>query len=440
MSDPLRSAPSSGRKIGPLLATGLVAGNIIGAGIFLLPATLGAIGGISVVGWVLSTLAAFVTTAVFATLGRISGSLDGMVGYAGEGLGRFFGFAIALIYWMGTWVGTVAMAVAAAGYVVIFAPGLERPVPLALTAVAAIWLFTLVNLIGARTAARFSGLSLIAGLVPILATGVLGWIWFDPKVFAASWNVSGHSSLDAVQLSMISTFWAYTGFESAAVASAVVRDPQRNVPISTYAGTALAAVVYIAASAALMGLAPARVLAASSAPFAFAAAKVLGPLAGSAVALCALIKLCGTLNGWILVGAEAARAGADVHLFPGRLALAGRDQPPTRILIGMAALMSAALLASVSPSLGRQFAVLINVSAVWTIVPYMICCAALWRMARTLVGRARLAARAVSLIAFGFNLWLFATGDAVTLGLTLALFAVTVGLWFLTAGRRAQIG
>ena len=252
------------RKIGPVLATGLVAGNMIGSGVFLLPATLGAVGSISIVGWVLSTLAAFVTTAVFANLGRISASLDGLVGYAGEGLGRFFGFSTAVIYWMAAWVGVVAMGVAAAGYFVVFAPGLAHPVPLALLAVAAIWLFTLVNLIGAQAVTRFSSVSLIAGLAPILGVAVLGWVWFDPKVFATSWNVSGHSAFDAVKVSMISTFWAYTGFESAAVASAVVRDPQRNVPISTYAGVGLAAVVYIAASIVVMGLAPARAVSATT--------------------------------------------------------------------------------------------------------------------------------------------------------------------------------
>jgi amino acid transporter len=431
------SGPEPERKIGPLLATGLVAGNIIGSGVFLLPATLGAIGSISVVGWVLATLGAFVTTAVFASLGRISTSLDGMVGYAGQGLGRFFGFAIALIYWMGAWVGTVAMAVAVAGYLVVFAPGVARPVPLALTAVGAIWLFTLVNLVGAKAAARFSGLSLVAGLAPILAVGLLGWFWFDPKVFAGSWNVSGHSGFDAVKVSMISTFWAYTGFESAAVASAVVRDPRRNVPISTYAGTTLAAVVYIGASVALMGLAPARELAASTAPFAYAAAKVLGPVAAWVVALCALIKTCGALNGWILVVAEAARAGVDVHLFPGRPACEHRNRPPVRIMLGMAVVMSAVVLASVSPSLGRQFAILINVSTVWTIVPYMICCAALWRLARSLSNPSRIAARAVSVVAFGFNLWLVSTGDAITLWLTAALIAATAGLWLIAPSQRA---
>lgn len=430
------SEASEPRKIGPVLATGLVAGNMIGSGVFLLPATLGAIGGVSLIGWLASTAAAFATAAVFANLGRISASLDGLVGYAGEGLGRFFGFSTAVIYWMAAWVGVVAMGVAAAGYFVVFAPGLAHPLPLALIAMATIWLFTLLNLVGAKAVTRFSSLSLVAGLTPILGVAILGWIWFDPKVFAASWNVSGHSAFDAVKVSMISTFWAYTGFESAAVASAVVRDPQRNVPISTYAGMGLAAVVYIAASTVVMGLAPARELAASTAPFALAVAKALGPVTASLVAACALVKTCGTLNGWILVVAETARAGANQHLFPGRFEADADGRPPARIMIGMAAVMSAAALASISPTLGQQFQILINVSTVWAIAPYMICCAALWRLANALPSTARAAARAIGAVAFGFNLWLLSTGDAITLGLTAALVVLTLGLWLIAPSRR----
>ena len=59
-----------------------------------------------------------------------------------------------------------------AGYLAVFFPGLGDPTALALTAVGAIWLFTLVNLAGPGWAARFSGVGLVAGLAPILLVGV----------------------------------------------------------------------------------------------------------------------------------------------------------------------------------------------------------------------------------------------------------------------------
>jgi arginine:agmatine antiporter len=294
---------------------------------------------------------------------------------------------------------------------------------------------TLLNIVGARAAARFSTISLVAGLIPIIGVGIGGWAFFDPKVFAASWNVSGQGDFDAVKASMISVFWAYTGFESAAVASSVVRDPKRDVAIATYAGTGLAAVVYIAASAALMGMAPAKALAASTAPFAFAAGKVLGPAAAAFVAACALAKTCGTLCGWVLLSAESARAGANVHLLPGRFAGHG-GRMPVRILLAMAVVMSVAVLSTVSPSLGKQFGVLINVSTVWVIIPYVFCCLALWRLAGPLSGAARTLTRAVAVLAFAFNVWLLTTSDAPTVWLTAALALAVVILWF-TVARRA---
>ena len=102
----------------------------------------------------------------------------------------------------------------------------------------------------------------------------------------------------------------------------------------------------------------------------------------------------------------------------------------------MAVVMSAAALASISPTLGQQFQILINVSTVWAIVPYMICCAALWRLAGALPSAARMSARLVSAAALVFNLWLMATGDAMTLGLTLALVVLTLGLWLIAPSRR----
>lgn len=433
----MSDAPAQ-RRIGVVLATALVAGNIIGSGVFLLPATLGAIGSVSVWGWVFGTLAAFATTAVFAQLGRIASSPEGLVGYAGTGVGRLAGFAVAVFYWMGAWVGTVAMAVAIAGYFAVFVPALAAPVPLALTGVAALWLLTLVNVLGAGAATRLAGLTLVAGLLPILAVAIGGWAVFDPKVFAASWNVSGHADLTAVKSSVISVFWAFTGFESAAVASAVVRDPERNVARATYAGTALAAAVYIATSVALMGMAPARELAASTAPFAFVAGKVLGPVAAMAVAACALAKTCGTCCGWILLTAESARAGANVHLFPGRFEARG-GRLPVRVLLVMAAVMSAAVLVTISPSLGRQFGVLINVSTVWVIIPYMVCCVALWRLAGRLAPAARTASRVAAVLAFAFNALLLATSDRPTVWLTGALALVVAILWLLVARRAAKV-
>jgi arginine:agmatine antiporter len=271
----------------------------------------------------------------------------------------------------------------------------------------------------------------------VLAVATAGWLWFNPHTFAASWNVSGQSGLHAMQASMVAAYWAYLGVESAAVVAAVVREPEKNIPFATYWGIALAAAVYLSAATVIMGLAPAREFAASSAPFALAFGKVAGPTAALIVAACALLKTSGSLGGWTLMTAETARAGADAHLFPGRFAPEQRDQVPVRILLAMAVLMTGAALGSNSSSFGKQFGALLDVSTVWCIIPYVVCAFALLRLVRRLPRpRERVLARVAAAAAIAFTGWTIATGTLTTLWLTLALAVATVILWF-AIGRRA---
>jgi arginine:agmatine antiporter len=426
------------RKLGPWLAAMLVAGNMIGSGIYGLPATLGAIGSVSILGWIAATLGAFGVAAVFASLSRVSRSLDGVVGYAGEGLGRFWGFAMAIVYWMGLWVGNASIAVVLITYLSKFLPALESPLGRTLGTVSAIWVATGLNLIGPRWVARFGELTLAAGLIPVVAVATAGWFWFNPHTFTASWNVSGQDGFQAMQSSMVAAYWAYLGVESAAVVAAVVREPERNVPFATYVGIGIAAAVYLSAATVLMGLAPAREYAQSQAPLALAFGKMAGPTAALIVAACAVLKISGTLGGWVLMTAETARAGADVHLFPGKLAPERRDQIPRRILFFMAVLMTGAALASNSPTFGKQFGVLLDVSTVWCIIPYVVCAFALLRLSgRPASAGGRWGARGAALVAIAFTGWTISTGTAVTLWLTLALAVVTVILW-IAIGMRAR--
>ena len=51
---------SKPQKIGLITATSLVVGNMIGAGIFLLPATLAQYGSISILGWLFTAAGALI--------------------------------------------------------------------------------------------------------------------------------------------------------------------------------------------------------------------------------------------------------------------------------------------------------------------------------------------------------------------------------------------
>ncbi|MEY4241899.1 MAG: Arginine/agmatine antiporter, partial [Pseudomonadota bacterium] len=109
-------------KLGWGLAALVVAGNMIGSGVYLLPATLAPVGSSSVIGWAVAGLGAVTLALVFAALGRLQPDADGLSGFAERGLGRFFGFQTALAFWTACLVGNVAIAVAATGYLGFFFP------------------------------------------------------------------------------------------------------------------------------------------------------------------------------------------------------------------------------------------------------------------------------------------------------------------------------
>jgi arginine:agmatine antiporter len=368
------------RKIGPVLATLLVANNMIGSGIFLLPATLATVGSITIIGWLLATVSALVIAAVLAKLGQMAPEAGGPVAYAGTALGPYIGFQATVLYWICAWVGNMAIALAAVGYLATFFPALATPLNAAFAAVGIIWLVTLINVFGPRFACQVESVTLVAGLIPILLVATAGWYWFDPDTFRQSWNVSGQPAYQAIPGSLVLVYWAFVGLESASIGTAVVENPSRNVPLATLAGVLLAGVVYIASCTVIMGLIPAAQLAKSTAPFADAARFVVGSAAGSLVAVMACLKASGTLCGWVLLTAQVGKAGAERGNFPKIFGRADRHGIPVINLIIMALIMTAAVFATMSPTLGQQFSKLIEVSVVLCLIIYVYSSVALWRL------------------------------------------------------------
>ena len=430
MADDTIQGVKDSAKLGPALATLLVAGNMIGSGVFLLPATLAVIGSISLIGWAVAGLGALLLAAVFSALVILRPDIDGVADYASAGFGRYAGFQSGFAYWMSNWTGTVAVAVAVTGYLTVFVPALHRPMASALGSIAIIWLLILFNIIGPRFVGKLSGLTLAAGLLPVGGVALFGWFWFEPKLFLDAWNPAGLPAATAVQRSLVLVFWAYTGMESAIVAAKVVRRPERNVPIATIGGVAFATVIFMLTSAAIAGIVPDKALAASAAPYAAAAARALGPWAAGLVTVCALLKTAGTAAGITLLTGETTRASAATGYFPKFLARVRPNGAPVTALLFLGVLMTVTLVLSISPTVGRQFAALIDVSTVLTLVMYGWCALAVLRVAGAIASPAwRAATRAAALGAFGFCVWVVATSEPKLLLLSLAVLAATLPLW-----------
>jgi arginine:agmatine antiporter len=355
-----------------LLATLLVANNMIGSGFFLLPASLASQGSVTVLSWLVGTVLAVVLGGAFARLARDYPRLNCPDDYVRPALGRDMGFLATTLYWAASWAGNNAIAVAAFGYLVLLLPldGDDTSVRLAGQLVL-IWLMLAINLAGPRKVAAFQSFCVVFGLLPVAAVLAGGWTSFDPDMFLASWNVTEGSDLAIVLGNLAPVFWSFIGLETGAMVAGIVRDPDRNVPRATFGGIVMAGTVYLVSSVLVMGIVPAAELAASGAPFALVAAAVFGPWAALVIAGAAALKAIGTLGGWLLVAGESGARAADRGYLPavfGRLlgnGAAGWGQ----LIVTLA--MSGIAFLTLAPTVAGQFESIIGMVVLLVVMAYV---------------------------------------------------------------------
>lgn len=361
---------TTARKIGPVLATFVVANNMIGSGFFLLPATLAKSGGVTALAWLVCTVLAMMLGGAFARLARHHPDLQSPDDYVRPSLGRDASFLATTMYWVSSWIGNNAIAVAAFGYLVILLPIDDSPGVRLGGQIALIWLMFALNLLGPRPIARFQSMCVVLGLLPVAVILTAGWAYFDPALYRAAWNVSGQSDVAVVMHSLAPIFWAFVGLETGAMVAGVVDDPDRNVPRATLGGIAIAGVVYLVSSVLMMGIVPVAELAESGAPFALVAGQMFGAWAIPLIAAAAALKATGTLGGWMLVtgesGARAAQRGFLPSVF-GRLRSNG--SAGTGLFI-IATLMTLLAVVTMSPTVSGQFETLIEMVVILVVMAY----------------------------------------------------------------------
>lgn len=359
------------KKMGLAMATVLVLVNMVGTGIFLLPVSMASVGSISIIGWVVAGIGAAAIGLMFAMLGAIKPEAGGPYAYAREALGPYLGFQTNYIYWSANLVGNIAVATTVTGYFIELIPALGGSTRAAVFTIGIVWVATAINLAGPRWVGFFTGWGTVLAMIPLLAIAFCGWIWFNPQTFWGSWNPHHESSWDAISTSAAFALWAFMGVESAAVASDVIENPKRNVPLATMIGLVIAGLLYVSTCTVLMGIMPAEELAKSSAPFADAAAKVIGPAGAVVIALCAIFKAGSSLVGWTLTISQSAAAAARDGLFPKIFSrLDARGIPRLNFLI-TGVLMSLIVVLTASPSISEQFNEIIDMAIILTILPYM---------------------------------------------------------------------
>jgi len=353
------------------MCTALVIGNMIGSGIFLLPSSLAAYGGISVVGWLFTAFGALMTALVFVRLSRKHPAQGGPYAYTRDGFGRLAGFTVAWGYWVSLWCGNAAIAVAMVSYLSVFFPVLQaNPLLGVAIALSAIWLLTVINCIGVKEAGIIQLVTTVLKLMPLLILGAAVVVYFDLAAFTPL-NLSSVSHFDAVTATAALTLWAFLGLESATVPADSVENPTVNIPRATLFGFLITAAVYIASTVTILSVVPQVDLVNSGAPFADAARLMWGDWAGYFIAAIAVISCFGALNGWTLIQGQMPLAAANDGLFPAIFKANRVSGVPVAGLIISSGLVSLLTISNYAGGLVALFTYTILLSTLAVLVPYL---------------------------------------------------------------------
>gem|GEM_PF-19318 len=367
----------SNNKMGVVQLTILTAVNMMGSGIIMLPTKLAEVGTISIVSWLVTAVGSMALAYAFAKCGMFSRKSGGMGGYAEYAFGKSGNFMANYTYGVSLLIANIAIAISAVGYGTELFDTTLSPLGICIATIGVLWLATVANFGGARITGKISGITVWGVIIPVVGISVIGWYWFSGSAYVAAWNPHQVPTFEAIGASISMTLWAFLGLESACANTDVVENPERNVPIAVLGGTLSAAVIYIVSTNVIAGIVPNMDLANSTAPFGLAFSHMFNPTVGKIIMALMVMSCVGSLLGWQFTIAQVFKSSADSGFFPKIFSRLSKADAPVKGMLTIVVIQSGLSLMTISPSLNKQFNVLVNLAVVTNIIPYILSMAAL---------------------------------------------------------------
>lgn len=417
---------SSRDKIGLWPLTSLVTGNLVGSGVFLLPATLAAFGTVSLIGWIATSIGAILLALVFAQLSATYTQTGGPYVYAHHAFGDTVGYFVCWGYWMLSWISNPALAVAAVGYISVLVGGLDCSLHLWLELLIIIAL-TLFNLTGIKVTGRTELVVTILKVIPLIVLPLIAIFYIDLANFSVL-NASGKPFANALNSVAFLTLWAFIGVETGTVPAGQIINAKRTVPLATILGTSIAALIYVLGTIVVMGVVPHADLVLSKAPYADAAHRVFGGNWAMPVAMTAVISCLGTLNGWIIIVGRIPFGAAQDGLFPSVFKKTTKHGTPYWGVLISSTCSLPLLLLTMSDSLLEQFTFIIDVAVTLILIVYAISVLAYFKIMKA-HGQLTAMKFLLGLGALSFTLWALWAASFRTVGLSLLIVILGIPMY-----------
>jgi putrescine:ornithine antiporter len=366
------------KKMNLVQLTFIVAVNMMGSGIIMLPTNMAKVGAISLLSWIVTALGSMALAYGFAQAGIFNQRPGGLAAYAEDGYGKDGYFQAFFLYFLSLAIGNVAIAISAVGYLATFFPGMSAtPIATCMSVIALLWLTTVANFGGPSVTGKIGSVTVWGVIIPVGALSFIGWFWFSSETFSQAWNPQGLSLGEGMGSSIALTLWAFLGMESAAQNSDSVENPKRDVPLACLFGTLGAAVIYVLSTTVIQGIVPNEELANSTGPFGLAFAKMFNPTVGSIIMALAVAACVGSLLGWQFTLSSTAKSAAEGRMFPGAFAKVNSLGAPITGMIILGVVQTLLALSTISPTLSEQFGALVNLAVVTNVIPYILALSAL---------------------------------------------------------------
>lgn len=377
MNGPEASSAGLLRAVSRWQLVGLAINDVVGSGIYLLPAAAAALlGGASVWAVVLAGFAAALLVLCFAEASSYFDQPGGAYLYTREAFGRFVGFEVG---WM-TWLSRVAALAS-------FANGLVQAATYFWPAAGSRWgraalicglILPLagINVLAVKAGARTAVVLVIAKMLPLAFFVAVG-VWFVGGSHLAILHAPRGGALGQAALLLL---FAYGGFENTPVAAGEYRNPRRDVPFALLAMILVVTLLYGAVQVVALGTLPE--LARSSAPLADAAGRFAGHLGAWLLTLGTILSIIGIAGNTMLSGPRYLYALASDGYGPNWLAQVHPKYRTPAVAILVQAIIALAL------SMSGSFVQLASLSVIARVATYIGTAAALPILRRRLAGRA----------------------------------------------------
>ena len=376
MSNKIVDSNNTEKKIGFWRGWSIAVGCAIGSGVFMMPTLLAPYGMLGMAGWLIAGGGTLLVALSLSRLVRRVPKIGGPYAYVHEGLGHFAGFLIAWTYWIACIAAVSGIAIAFVGYLGVFIPEITNSRILSLVfALGLIWSIFALNIRSLEDSSKFQVVSTILKILPLLFMIVLGFAHMQPD------NLPDYNPTDLHPAALLATvttlvMWSFVGIETASVPAHNMTEPEKTIPKVLVAAVLTILTIYLLVSFAIALVVPADELMVSTAPFALAATKIMGPVGAALITFGALISTLGSLNANALTAGNVALAAAKDNLLPDRFAILSKNGTPGFAFIISGLFVSVLLFLNYTKGLVAAFTFMAMLSTLSTLMAYAFCAVA----------------------------------------------------------------